>query len=86
MVNMRIRWEENFMTVSIDCGDCVMANTNACDDCVVSFIVNRQPGDAVVVDADAARALRLLGGAGLVPESRHRPRTKAGSIPIRQVS
>jgi hypothetical protein len=38
---------------------------------VVSFIVGRQPGDAVVVDADEARAVRLLEQAGLVPGVRH---------------
>jgi hypothetical protein len=42
-----------------------------CDDCVVSFIVGRQPDDAVVVDADEARAVRLLARAGLVPDVRH---------------
>ena len=86
MVCMRNDIEETRMTLSIDCGDCVMANTSACDDCIVSFIVNREPGDALVIDADEARALRLLGDAGLVPESRHRPRTIAGVIPIRLVS
>ncbi len=60
--------------MAIDCGDCVMAATSACDDCVVSFIVNRAPGDAVVIDADEQRALRLLQSAGLVPNSRHRSR------------
>ena len=60
----------------IDCGECVMTGTSACDDCVVSFIVNREPGDAVLIDADEARALRLLTNAGLVPEIRHR--TRAG--------
>ena len=39
----------------IDCGDCVMAGTSACDDCIVSFIVGREPGDAVVIDADEER-------------------------------
>ena len=45
--------------------------TAVCDDCVVSFIVGRQPDDAVVVDADEARAVRLLEQAGLVPGVRH---------------
>jgi hypothetical protein len=63
------------MTIrTIDCDDCVMAGTSACDDCVVTFIVNREPGDAVVVDADEERALRALGDGGLVPLLRHRPR------------
>jgi hypothetical protein len=55
----------------IDCNQCAMAGTNACDDCVVSFIVNREPGDAVVVDADEERALRSLSSGGLVPRLRH---------------
>jgi hypothetical protein len=55
----------------IDCEECVMAETSACDDCVVTFIVNREPGDAVVVDADEERALRALGDGGLVPRLRH---------------
>ena len=42
-----------------------------CDDCVVSFIVGRAPEDALVVDADEARAVRLLEQAGLVPGVRH---------------
>ena len=41
------------------------------DDCVVSFIVGRHPDDAVVIDADEARAVRLLEQAGLVPGVRH---------------
>jgi hypothetical protein len=58
----------------IDCDDCVMAGTSACDDCVVSFIVRREPGEAVVIDAAEARALRALGDNGLVPQLRHRSR------------
>jgi hypothetical protein len=57
--------------LTIDCGDCVMTGTTACDDCVVSFIVKRDPGDAVVVDADEERALRSLSAGGLVPRLRH---------------
>ena len=57
--------------ITIDCGDCVHQQTTMCDDCVVSFIVGRQPEDAVVVDADQARAVRMLERAGLVPGVRH---------------
>lgn len=60
--------------LTIDCCDCVMAGTTACADCVVTFIVKRDPGDAVVVDADEERALRALGEQGLVPRLRHRAR------------
>jgi hypothetical protein len=58
----------------IDCDECVMAGTDACDDCVVSFLVERRPGEAVVIDADEQRAVRMLAGAGLVPDLRHRRR------------
>ncbi len=57
--------------VSIDCATCVMRATSACDDCVVTFIVNREPGDALVIDVDEARALRELARAGMVPRLRH---------------
>jgi hypothetical protein len=59
---------------TIDCGECVMADTGACDDCVMTFIVNRDPGDAVIVDAAEERALRALGEEGLVPRLRHHGR------------
>jgi hypothetical protein len=59
----------------IDCDDCVLQETEACDDCVVSYICSREPDDAIVIDVAEARALRLLSGAGLVPELRHVRRT-----------
>jgi hypothetical protein len=58
-------------TISISCGDCTLRGTSACDDCLVTFVLGRDPDDAVVVDAAEARALRLLSGAGLVPALRH---------------
>jgi hypothetical protein len=57
--------------LTIDCADCSHRLTPVCDDCVVSFIVGRQPDDAVVVDAAEVRAVRLLEQAGLVPGVRH---------------
>jgi hypothetical protein len=56
---------------TIDCADCLHQHTPVCDDCVVSFIVDREPEDAVVVDVEEARAVRLLAQAGLVPGVRH---------------
>ena len=56
--------------VTIDCDECVMDGTSACDDCVVSYIVGREPGQAVVIDRDEERAVHLLADAGLVPELR----------------
>lgn len=59
---------------TIDCRDCAHQSSPICEDCVVSFIVDRSPEDAVVIDAGEARAVRLLEQAGLVPGSRHRRR------------
>ena len=54
-------------TITIDCDQCSMQHTSSCDDCVVSFLLDHDPEDAVVIDADEARAMRLLQRAGLVP-------------------
>jgi len=56
---------------TISCDDCAMQHTDHCDDCVVTFICSREADDAVVIDAEEARALRLLSGAGLLPSLRH---------------
>ncbi len=57
----------------ISCDDCVMQATDACDDCVVTFICGREPDDAVIIDAAEARAVRMLARNGLVPGLRHSP-------------
>jgi hypothetical protein len=54
----------------IDCDECVMNNTDACGDCMVTFLVGRDRGEAVVFDAAEERDLRLLAKAGLVPRLR----------------
>jgi hypothetical protein len=56
--------------LTIDCDCCALRDTDACDDCVVSFLLEREPDDAVVIDADEARAMRMLERAGLVPTLR----------------
>lgn len=58
--------------LQISCDECVMEATSACDDCVVTFLCGRAPGDAVVIDVTFARALRLLEAGGLAPALRHR--------------
>jgi len=55
----------------ISCHDCSLEHTAACGDCVVTFILRRQPDDAVVVEVDELRALRTLSDGGLVPQLRH---------------
>jgi hypothetical protein len=58
----------------IDCDDCSQQGTDACGDCLVTFICSREPGEAVIVDVAEERALRLLSDSGLVPPVRHRRR------------
>jgi len=57
--------------VRIECDDCVMQHTDACNDCLVTFVIGREPGAATVFDLEEQRAVRLLAGAGLVPQLRH---------------
>jgi hypothetical protein len=64
--------------LTIDCDCCTLRGTAACDDCVVSFLLEREPEDAVVIDADEARAMRMLERAGLVPTLRFSTTTQAG--------
>jgi hypothetical protein len=61
--------------LTISCDECVMQGTDACGDCVVTFICNREPDEAVVIDVADARSVRLLADAGLVPELRHQRRS-----------
>ncbi|MDP1819334.1 MAG: hypothetical protein Q8K58_05495 [Acidimicrobiales bacterium] len=61
--------------LQISCTECVMEGTDACADCVVTFLCSRAPGEAVVIDVAEARALRLLERGGLAPTLRHRRRT-----------
>lgn len=60
--------------LTISCAECELEATDACSDCVVSFLLDRDPDDAIVIDAAEARAVRLLAGAGLLPGLRHRRR------------
>jgi hypothetical protein len=61
-------------SLHISCDECVMEGTSACADCVVTFLCEREPGDAIVIDVVEVRALRLLERGGLAPALRHRPR------------
>lgn len=60
--------------LSIDCAACALEHTDACTDCVVTWLVDREPGEAVVIDVAEVRALRTLQEGGLVPQLRHRAR------------
>ena len=49
-------------TITIDCASCVMRDTPTSQDCVVTFLCDREPNDAVLLD---------LAQAGLAPRLRH---------------
>jgi hypothetical protein len=57
-------------SMTVDCETCSARNAGVCGDCVVSFLLERDPFDAVIIDVAEARALRLLEDAGLVPSLR----------------
>lgn len=65
-------------SLRISCDTCAMRSTDACDDCVVTFLCSREADDAVVLHLDEHRALRRLAASGLVPELRHRSRVDGG--------
>lgn len=48
------------VALTIDCDRCTLQHTDACRGCLVSFVLDREPGDAIIIDADEARALRVL--------------------------
>jgi hypothetical protein len=74
----------NTTVITISCDTCIMRATAACDDCLVSVMcadeapqapsvpVQITRREAVVLDLDEVRAIRLLASAGLVPTLRHR--------------
>ena len=56
----------------IDCQTCVARLTDACRDCIVTFLCDEPADTPVVLEATEARTLRLLADSGLVPSSKHR--------------
>ncbi|MEM8925841.1 MAG: hypothetical protein AAGD35_20240 [Actinomycetota bacterium] len=57
------------MEFTIDCRSCPQARTEACDDCLVTFVSSRAADDAVVIDAAEFAAIRRLVAAGLVTDA-----------------
>jgi hypothetical protein len=60
----------------IDCDECTLDGTPACVDCVVTYLVDREPGRAVLVRPREVATLQLLAAGGLAPVLRHHPRTR----------
>lgn len=53
----------------IDCDDCAMQFTSACNDCVVTYLLREEHGP-VELDAREAEALAVMAGVGLLPRLR----------------
>jgi hypothetical protein len=70
MFELQLFSPETTAPLTIDCECCELQGTDACADCVVTFLLGREPEDAVIIDADEARAMRMLEQAGLVPSLR----------------
>jgi len=69
----------NHDSVTIDCDTCVMQDTPACADCVVTYLCDNEASQhphesAVIISLDDFRAMRALADVGLVPELRHEQR------------
>jgi hypothetical protein len=53
----------------INCDECIMQHTSACNECVVSFLLNDDDGP-VVIDGEEAAALGRMASVGLLPPLR----------------
>jgi hypothetical protein len=58
--------------VRIDCHECVMFQTEHCEDCLVTAVLH-PPGTEVEIDEELDSPLRALSGTGLLPVLRFRP-------------
>ena len=56
----------------ISCDSCIMRDTEACNDCMMSVLCGVPDNGAVVLNLEELREIRLLAKAGLVPTLRHR--------------
>lgn len=70
------------MSISISCDECAMQSTDACEECVVTFVLRTDGGaqadgdresTGVLLDLDEQRVLRWFSEAGLVPDLRFLP-------------
>lgn len=62
-------------TLTIDCDECTMRDTDTCGGCVVIALCGQPGGVPVRIEAAEARAVWLLSAAGLVPPLLHLPVT-----------
>lgn len=63
---------ESQPVLMISCDSCIMRNTDACNDCMMSVLCDSEESGAVILNLQELRDIRLLAQAGLVPTLRHR--------------
>lgn len=63
--------------MKIDCTQCEMYRSEACDDCLVTAVLHAPAGE-VEIDDDVEPSLGALAGAGLIPVLKFRPRPAVG--------
>ena len=63
----------------IDCDACVMQHTDACDDCVVTAILEPERGP-LIFDGDEVVAITLLQDVGLLPATRFEPDDETSEV------
>jgi hypothetical protein len=66
--------------IRIDCDECDHQHSTVCDDCLVTFLCERDDrAGAVVIPFEEIRTVRMLQEAGLAPAVRHR---RGGSVRV----
>ena len=58
--------------ILIDCDTCVMRETDACGDCIVTALLD-MPEGPLVFDGEEARVISLFQDGGLLPQTRFDP-------------
>lgn len=56
----------------VSCDTCVMRHSEACADCLVTFMCGDATETTVIFNIEEQRAVHLLAKAGMVPTLRHR--------------
>ena len=63
----------------IDCDACVMRDTDACNDCVVTAILEPERGP-LIFDGDEVVAISLFQDAGMLPSTRFEAEAEASEV------
>ena len=60
------------MSIIISCDSCILRDTAACADCIVTHVLSPAPVEQFHFDDEEWRVVTLLARAGLVPTLMHR--------------